>query len=1307
MAALLLTTAAQAVSGAVGLGGAAASALQAGAAIAGNLIDQSIFGRSETRQQTGPQLTDLSVSASTEGRPIPRIYGRMRIAGQLIWATDFEEEISRSTSTTGGKGGGGSGVTTTTTTYAYYANVALGLCEGEIAHISRVWADGSPLDTTDLIWRVHRGTSDQPPDPLIESREGFGKTPAYRDTAYVVFERLPIGQFGNRLPQLAFEVWRPIGTLEQKIGGVCIIPGATEFGYDPRPIDRIGGSSSQGSLGAEPENRHLASATSDWAASMDLLGAVLPACMDATLVAAWFGDDLRAGRATIRPRTENAYKNTTPVPWNVAGLTRQQAGTVTGPLGEPAFGGTPNDASVRRGIEDLKSRGKAVTLLPFILMDIPADNALPHPDGSVGQPAYPWRGRITVDGIAEGTSAAADDIATFMGTAAPQHFSLSNQSVVYGGPDEWSYRRFILHYAMLAVAAGGVDTFLIGSEMVALTRVRDADGNYPFVQALRSLAADCRTILGPQTAISYAADWSEYHSHRPDDGSGSVFFHLDPLWADPNIDVIGIDNYFPLSDWRDDGPCQDRDDFGITRPTDPAYLQANIEGGEYHDWYYADAVARAAGARIAISDSAHGQPWVYRQKDIRNWWQSQHFGRTGPSVDAVPSDWIPQSKPIRFFELGCAAVDNASNTPNRFRDGKSSEDGLPWFSRGSRDDDQQRAHIEAVLDYWAPDAGNNPVSSHYGGPMVEIDRTGVWCWDARPLPAFPRDERLWADAGNWDGGHWISGRMGTAPLSALLPELLEDHGAAPVESDAIDGGFDGFAITQPNDGRSIIEPLVRLFGIAVRESAGAIELVGPRGADAVAIIDINDLGIPDEAGERYGRTRPPATEVPAVVQVGFLDPDIDDQSATARAIAPFGASGVSEQHGLAATMDLARAEAAAVARLRNAALSGQDMTLSLPYSFAALEVGDTMSFTGTEAPSGLHRLTRAIDGESRQITVERFDPGAYAPQPRVRRRQRWQAPAAHGSVLFELLDLPRLEGGSDDASVFAAAFSEPWLPVAVYRSQATGLRRAVATIRRPATAGITRSALSPGGLWRTDEGQTLEIDLYGGTLDGVSQTDLLGGFNLAALRAEDGAAWEVIQFRDAELISSTRYRLSGLLRGQGGTAQADQGYPEGSRFILLDDALVPVDVADDLLDRVFSWRFGPSDKDINDSVYQTREQALAGISLKPFAPVHMRCVRETDDDLSLDWIRQTRIGGDRWDVEEVPLGETVERYRIEVQPPGGAPLRSETVTAPHWVYPAADQIADFGSRPSQIECVVRQWSERAGYGRPARSIFHV
>ena len=72
-------------------------------------------------------------------------------------------------------------------------------------------------------------------------------------------------------------------------------------------------------------------------------------------------------------------------------------------------------------------------------------------------------------------------------------------------------------------------------------------------RASSTLAADVKAVLGPGTKVTYAADWSEYFGHQPADGSGDVYFHLDPLWSSADIDAVGIDVYWPLADWRD-GP---------------------------------------------------------------------------------------------------------------------------------------------------------------------------------------------------------------------------------------------------------------------------------------------------------------------------------------------------------------------------------------------------------------------------------------------------------------------------------------------------------------------------------------------------------------------------------------------------------------------------------------------------------------------------------------------------------------------------------------------------------------------------------
>jgi hypothetical protein len=291
MATLVLGIAGGALGAAFGPVGAIVG--RAAGAIAGYAIDQALFG--PRRATKGPRLSDLEVQSSTEGAAIPRVYGRMRLAGQIIWATDFEEVSS--TERQGGKGG----PRVSTTEYSYFANFAVGLCEGPIARIGRIWADGKLLDQSLYTIRVHTGDEEQLADSLIVAKEG--EAPAYRGTAYVAFERMPLENFGNRIPQLAFEVFRPVAGIEEHVKAVCVIPGSTEFGYDPLVVSR-----SDGPGVTRAENAHASRDESDWTVSIDELTALCPNLEWVTLVVAWFGDDLRAGSCTIGQRSTTARR---------------------------------------------------------------------------------------------------------------------------------------------------------------------------------------------------------------------------------------------------------------------------------------------------------------------------------------------------------------------------------------------------------------------------------------------------------------------------------------------------------------------------------------------------------------------------------------------------------------------------------------------------------------------------------------------------------------------------------------------------------------------------------------------------------------------------------------------------------------------------------------------------------------------------------------------------------------------------------------------------------------------------------------
>ncbi|MBA3326510.1 MAG: glycoside hydrolase TIM-barrel-like domain-containing protein, partial [Rhodobacteraceae bacterium] len=212
--------------------------------------------------------------------------------------------------------------------------------------------------------------------------------------------------------------------------------------------------------------------------------------------------------------------------------------------------------------------------------------------------------------------------------------------------------------------------------------IRDAVDGYPAVRGLCELAQEVRGVLGASVKIGYAADWSEYFGHHPSDGSGDVMFHLDPLWAHPELDFIGVDNYMPISDWRDGSGHADAAAGSIYNLS---YLEGNVAGGEGFDWYYADDDGRERQDRLAIADGAYGEDWTFRYKDIASWWSQAHVNRVGDVKAASQTPWLPRSKPIWFTELGCPAVDKGTNQPNVFHDPKSSESHFPYFSTSAKE----------------------------------------------------------------------------------------------------------------------------------------------------------------------------------------------------------------------------------------------------------------------------------------------------------------------------------------------------------------------------------------------------------------------------------------------------------------------------------------------------------------------------------------------------------------------------------------------------------------------------------------------
>jgi hypothetical protein len=1223
MSSIILTTVGQVAGSASGIpfGG------QIGAQLAGSL--SGALGGASKHRYEGARLENLAVQTSIYGRMIPLVFGTVRIGGNVIWSRPIKELVTTSTTTQGGggKGGGGSAKKskTTTTQYSYYVTLAIAVCEGEVSRVDRVWADAKLLDLSKGVYRVYNGTETQLPDALIESYQGVGKTPAYRGMAYVVIEDFPLADYGNRIPNFTFEVTRrtPQGDaaevpVEALVKSLMLIPGSGEFVYDTQTEYKISGTDAFGNFVQNgyqiPLNQHTAQGKANALVALDQMQQTFPNLEWVGLVVNWFGTSMDIANCEVFPCVE--YQNgvkTTPDDWQVAGYSRGAARVVGNDAGVLRYGGTPDDDSIVRLITELRARGLKILFYPMMLMDVAGK---------------PWRGELT---------GAASSVNNF--------FTRSN-----------GYNRFINHYANLV--KNRVDAFAIGTEMKKLTAIRSSVGVYPAVDQLVALAASVKSTMGATTNITYAADWSEYH--HDDNG----WYHLDPLWASPSIDMVGIDAYFPLSD-------------GVQTGYDIEALKAGWTSGEGYDWYYTDST-RTVKAPLSPA---------YAWKNISYWWSNVH---TNPS--GATTAWVPQSKSIWFTEYGFASVDGCANEPNVFVDGTTSASAYPRFSRGRIDFMAQRTAIAATEAQW--------------GSSGMVPRRFLWTWDARPYPYWPDLLSVWADGKSWVTGHWVQGKLGASHVAAAVEQIATRAGLsdAQINTSQLQVMLDGFVLHQRLTARAALEQLMQAYFFTIKESGNALVAI-LRDATIDATVDVSAC-IPQKIDNQhvpYVLERKEDLVLPDRLEVQYLNRlqryEANIQSAsrsTADAtdtITVRVSLVLSEQHARAISETL----------LADRWAERSQVTLQLPLQFAALEPGDMLQLNDGAI---VHRI------RIRRVQIGR--PGIVKVKGVVDAAQTWDGYVAptvgsDGALVLpspptrlEVIDIPAFPNDALDAMTLrfaACGVGNGWGGASISQQQNGGDDQALIDITNPAVIGSAITGLPAGATHLFDRVNTVDVSLLGdASLSSANEISVLNGANVAVLGDE------VLQFANATLISPGTYRLSSLLRGRLGTEYAMASHVAGERFVLLDNAVIPLTFA--ASNRGQQWNMRATTFGNSLSTGTVLSTTVQGNSLKPLSPVRPSAVRDGGGNITIRWIRRTRGDGALRDAVEIPLNEANEQYNVVVYN-GANVVRSWLATTTSVGYSAADQTADFGSAPASLTLAVAQVSALVGQGQVLQAVVNV
>lgn len=511
----------------------------------------------------------------------------------------------------------------------------------------------------------------------------------------------------------------------------------------------------------------------------------------------------------------------------------------------------------------------------------------------------------------------------------------------------------------------------------------------------------------------------------------------------------------------------------------------------------------------------------------------------------------------------------------------------------------------------------------------------------------------------------------------------------------------GFAIGRGSTAGEALRTLESLSPLcASDEGAGGVRLAD-RAPQTPVVIARRDLGAAAEGAVAARRSVARAGEaaVPQEVSLAYLDMARDYQTGLQRARRLSAPGGRRERLELPAVLDAPVAKQAAERLMARRWRRREPITLTLPWRYLSLTPGDSLRFE--EGEDGIWQA-RDITVEAGRVLVSAVpvsagdevstavaEPGTVVPQP----------DAPHGPTTLHVLDLPPLSTALVSGPVLhlaVAGESEGWRRAAVAVSLDGGFDYgAAADIPARTVMGTAMTLLPPGETAFWDRTGSVEVALLAAdmALESRAPASVLAGANLCLI------GQELVQFATAELLANGRYRLSGLLRGRRGTEAAVSAHTAGERFVLLSGAaLAPFDAGMARLGQTLMFKAMSPHEVLEDVAAQA--VLLMARALRPLAPVHLRLWREETGDVRLVWVRRSRQGFDWIDGVDAPLAEETESYDVQILS-NGAVRRQWRVTAPEAVYPAADQITDFGALPASLEVRVMQVSALVGPGTVA------
>jgi len=544
------------------------------------------------------------------------------------------------------------------------------------------------------------------------------------------------------------------------------------------------------------------------------------------------------------------------------------------------------------------------------------------------------------------------------------------------------------------------------------------------------------------------------------------------------------------------------------------------------------------------------------------------------------------------------------------------------------------------------------------------------------------------------------------------PSLGEVISAEVLTSDLITAeDIDVSALTQTVRGyavqggsiRSSIEPLQTGYRFDVIQSGYRARFI-PRGRISEISIPFASL-ISSESGgasEALLEDREMDTQLPVKTTVKYLDAD-REYSVSNQTFERLTSSAVGKED-VELPLVMTATEAAQSAEILTLLpwLERSTYSFKLPPIYQVLEPTDIITIVAPWASIELRlgKVDYATDGTldctATPNRASLYTSSAVASEPPPGN----ETIGLPGPSIFLPLDIPLISENLQSAPSFVGAmvgFSSSWTGATLVQTDDNGQTwKTLQGFSGMSTLGMCETTL-PASASTVIDMRSLKVRLIAGELESVSRDQMLAGIHYVAYGAD--GRWEIVRFQNADLQADGTYLVSGFVRGEKGTEWTTGLHQVGDYFVLLDDPdniVIDLSVDSILAPRIYRGVTLGADVDSAADVPFTYK----GVNLEPLSPVYPKGARSGDGSLTFTVQRRSRLSSSWWaNGMEAPVGESSLSLEADVMS-GGAVKRTLTSSTGAFIYPAADQIADFGAVQPSILFHVYQLSTVTGRGYP-------